>query len=326
MNEATAVSSLHREPLGFVDRIVTLLSWGVGGAVFLTIGWHAMAPSDPLAPVSVMSRANGPAMVLQAAGLAAVCAALATILAGRKLIDVGTFAVALGLSMVSLRGGTASAMLQQHAAADRAFEHALAWKFVVETVGWSVVMVVALLASAAIMSWVFTKPEMAEKHAKQASMPGFEPDAPGGLDLPWLSTMVFGDAARDRTSPVEGVKHAILCAGAGLVALSALSASLTSRSIEHGQVCFVIAASVFIASSVAHRVVPVRSVCWSILGVVLMAVLAYLWAAVRPLQTSLPPYVPSSHFLRILPLQFVAVGVAAAIAAAWYSVAPEHEA
>lgn len=320
------MSSPHRAPLGLIDRFVTLLSWGVGGAIFLTIGWSAMAPSDPLAPVSVMSRSNGPAMVLQAAGLAAVCAALATILAGRKLIDVGTFAVALGLSLVSLRGGTVSTMLHQHAAADRSFEHALAWSFVVEAVAWSIVMVVAMLASAAIMSWVFAKPETESKSVKKASHAGGYANAPAGLDFPWLSSMCFGGAARECTAPVEGLKHAVVCASVGLVALSAFSASLTSRSIEHGQVCFLIAVTVFIASSVAHRVVPVRSVCWSIVGVMLMAVSAYVWAALRPPLTSLPPYVPSSHFLRILPLQFVSVGVAASIAAVWYSVAPEPEA
>ena len=137
--------------------------------------------------------------------------------------------------------------------------------------------------------------------------------------------MCFGSAGRRGTDPLEGLKHAALCGGLGLVALAALSASLTSRSIEHGQVCFVIFASVAIACYVAHRIVPIRSAGWSIAGVALMAVAAYLWAAVRPSVASLPPLVPSSHFLRILPIQFVSVGVAAAIFSAWNNLVPELE-
>ena len=44
MSDTPSMASLHRAPLGFVDRIVALTSWAVGGAVFLTVGWNAMAP------------------------------------------------------------------------------------------------------------------------------------------------------------------------------------------------------------------------------------------------------------------------------------------
>ncbi len=325
MSDTPSMVSLHRAPLGFVDRIVALTSWAVGGAVFLTIGWNAMAPNDPLGAVSVLSRTSGLAMVLQAAGLAAVCAAVATILAGRKLVDVGTFAVAVGLSLVSLRGGTVSSMLQQSSAVGGASEHALAAMFALEAMAWFAVMLVALVASAGIMTWVFAKPRSAGKSAQKHTPPECSGELPAGLDVPWFSSLCFGEAGRRGTVPAEGLKHATLCAGVGLVVVSALSASLTARSIEHGQVCFVIVASVLIASYVAHRVVPVRSACWSIVGVALMAVAAYVWAAVRPSVASLPPLVPSSHFLRILPIQFVSVGVATAIVAAWYNLVPEPE-
>ena len=109
----------------------------------------------------------------------------------------------------------------------------------------------------------------------------------------------------------------------GLVAIGVLSAGLSSRSIQHGQECVVVAAGVCIACYFAHRMVPVQSTLWSILAVGLTALAAYLWAGVRPAGSGLPQNIPSSHFLRVLPLQFISVGTAAAIAMFWYMYAPE---
>lgn len=307
--------------LGFVDRVVTLASWAVGGALFLTVGWNAMAPQDPLGAVSTLSRPNGAIMILQAAGLAGVCAALATILAGRKLVDVGTFAVALGLALVSLRGSTASSVLQQSLYDS---ERALAGRFAVEASCWFGVIGVALLTSAVIMRWI---------HADRRG-DGREPRGGGsrlvdssgvsaGFDIPGLSAVFLGEPGHHCTIVSDGLKHAVTLAGVGLLTVSAISVGLTSRSIQHGQVCFVIFAAVFFATYVAHRVVPVRSAFWSIVAVGLMCIVGYLWAAVRPAVPSLPPYVPASHFLRILPIQFIAVGTAATLAATWYTVFPE---
>jgi hypothetical protein len=101
--------------------------------------------------------------------------------------------------------------------------------------------------------------------------------------------------------------------------MSVLSFGLASRNIRHGQVCFVVAASVCIGTYVAHRTNPVRSAFWSILAVGILSVVGYAWASVRPETPQLPPNIPSSHFLRILPIQFVSVGTAAAIAMFWYT-------
>ncbi len=66
------------------DRLAALIAWGVGAALFLTLGWVAMQPDDPLGAVSVLSRRGAVLMILQAGVLAAVAAAVATAVAGRS--------------------------------------------------------------------------------------------------------------------------------------------------------------------------------------------------------------------------------------------------
>lgn len=119
-----------------------------------------------------------------------------------------------------------------------------------------------------------------------------------------------------------GVKHTIIATGVGLAAITLLSAGLSSRSIQHGQVCFVVAAAVGLGTYFAHRMAPVRSALWSILAVVLIALMGYVWAAVRPAVAGLPPSIPSSHFMRVLPIQYISIGTAAALAMFWYVYVP----
>jgi ABC-type amino acid transport system permease subunit len=109
----------------------------------------------------------------------------------------------------------------------------------------------------------------------------------------------------------------LIATAASLFAFNILTTGLDRRAIQHGQVCFVVAASVWLGCFLAHRMVAVRSVLWSILSVSLLAVVGYLWAGARSPDPNLPPSVPTSHFLRVLPIQFIAVGAAAAIAAYW---------
>jgi hypothetical protein len=118
----------------------------------------------------------------------------------------------------------------------------------------------------------------------------------------------------------------VVGAVAGFLAFGLLSTGLWSRSIQHGQACFVVVAAVWIAVYIAYRFVPVRSPLWSILSVGVLATAGYLWAAIRPAEPGLPPPIPSSHFLRVLPIQYISIGAAAAVAMFWYVHLPPAEA
>ncbi|MGD2111025.1 MAG: hypothetical protein PVI86_16735 [Phycisphaerae bacterium] len=317
---ADAMTEQWHQP-GTLDKTVTLASWGLAAALFLTVGWLTMAPDDPLGAVSVLTRQGAIGMIVQIAALGGVVGALATLIAGRRLPDVGPFAVALGLALVSLRGGTAEYLLLQRADLPGKTENALAVRFALGALGWFLVLAVSVLVSAAVQRWLFTdsvaapvpnKPNERDRHPTLA-----------GCDIPRLSTHWLPTDRARQTRPADGVKHMLIVAAIALAAMSVLSFGLSARTIRHGQTCFIVAASVCIGVYVAYRSVPVRSALWALLAVSLITLTAYVWAALAPQAPGSPPNVPSSHFMRILPVQFVSVGAAAALGMFWYVYAPQ---
>ncbi len=311
MNALSSPIMVDRPQLNLLEKTATLGSWGLAGAVFLTIGWIAMAPDDPLGAVSVLAHRGGVLMLVQAAALAAVAAAVATVVAGRSLADVGTFAAALGLAAVSLRGGTAGTLLVDYADVASAYERRLALGFAVESIGWFAVVLGAVAVSAFVMRWCF--PPSGADDGESSDVRAVAARTMAGYDVPGLGSVLFGTSVERQTSPADGVRHTAITAILGLLCMGVLSSGLSSRSIQHGQACFVVAAGVCAASYFAHRFAPVRSSLWGILAVPVIAVAAYIWAAVLPKATGLPAPLPSSHFLRVLPIQLISVGTAAVL-------------
>lgn len=323
MSDAADTMTDHRHHFSTFDRTATLVSWVLACALFLTVGWLTIAPDDPLGAVSVLTRQGALMMVLQIAALAGVVSALATIIAGRRLTDVGIFAVALGLALVSLRGGTAEYLLMQGAEVSATSERSLAIRFAVETLGWFMVMVVAIVVASVVQRWCFGS--VSDDAPSADHPPSGETLTLAGCDIPRLSASWLAVSTDRQTAPMDGLKHTLTVVAVGLAAMAVLSFGLSTRSIRHGQTCFIVAAAVCIAVYVAHRAIPVRSVLWSILAVGVTALVGYAWAILQPAAPGLPPNVPSCHFLRILPVQFISVGTAAALGTFWYVYAPPSD-
>ena len=323
MSDAANTMTDHRHHFGVFDRTVTLTSWALAGALFLTVGWLTLAPDDPLGAVSVLARHGALVMIVQIAALAGVVSALATVIAGRRLADVGTFAVALGLALVSLRGATTEYLLVQSAETPGPSERGLALRFAVEAVGWFGVAFIALFVAAVVQRWCFTA--SADRFASTKRSPTTTIPTLAGYDIPLISAGWLGVAADRQTIPRDGLAHTFTTVAVGFAAMSVLSFGLADRSIRHGQSCFLVVAAVCIAVYVAQRVIPVRSVLWSILAVGVLALVGYVWAFLRPASPGLPPNIPASNFLRILPVQFIAVGVASAVGMFWYACEPTPE-
>ncbi|MFQ5495586.1 MAG: hypothetical protein ACE5EX_09415 [Phycisphaerae bacterium] len=327
MTETASIYEMQPQPIGFLDKLAALAAWGVGAAVFLTVGWVVMEPADPRAPLSVMARPDGWSMLLLAAVMAAVAGGLATMIAGRRLVDVGVFAMGLGLALVSFRGSTVEYLLILQPEPALGFERGLALRFLLESLGWVLVALVALVASTAVRRWVLgVSPQDRNPDSRSGSSPSADPDEIGALtaadDLGWV-----GREQARRTPAVDGLKHTAIAAGVAFVGVAIFSAGLSGRSVQHAQVCFVVAASVFMGTYTAYRFVPVRSALWPMLSVLTLVVAGYVWAALRPTAGVRPPSIPASPFLRVLPLQFVSVGLSAAVATFWYvyfPVAPDR--
>jgi hypothetical protein len=284
-----------RHPLTLWDKTLALGSLVAAAAIFLTIGWMTVEPDDPHGAVSLLTHGSALFMVLQAAGLAAVTAAVATIVAGRKLPDVGTFAVAVGLAAVSLRGETTASLLVKQADLDAGFQRMLALK---------------------VMRWLFTPPTSSGGPSADDAESGTWVLA--GFGLPFIGDHVLRAPARCYTPPKQGLIHTVVAAGSALVVMAILSAGLSSRGIEHGQACFLVAVSVLVATRIAYRVAPVQTPLWSILAVGLFAAFGYVWSGIGAPPPGLPAHMPVSPFLRVLPVQYVAVGTAAGLAMFWH--------
>lgn len=279
-----AVSS--QQHLSLLDKLALWASWGAAAAIFLTLGWMAMSPDDPLGAVSLLGRGTGLSMWLQAAGLAVVASAVATVLVGRVVPYAGPFAAALGLAIVSFRGSTMESLLiATHI--EGGSTQWLSLRLFMESMGWLVVIALAFVTGVGVARWCFPKVAQADLLRERESA-----RLPNALFVP-------------------------VSLAAGLLAYSIIGAGLNDREIRHPQVCFVVGASVWIGCYIAYRIVPARGIAWHVAPAILMAMGGYLWASMQSAPSSRPATVPPSNFLRILPIQFVSVGLAAAIAAYW---------
>lgn len=324
MSYARQTMSVDRSHLGLWDRVTTLVAWASAAALFLTVGWTAMAPLDPLGPVSLLTHGSSALMYVQAVALAALAAGFATLCAGRRLADIGPFAATLGMAAVALRGATAESLLVHRSDISDSVERGLAVSFALESIAWIAAVIVVILVSSAIAYWCFG-PRRGTAGTKQPKLSA-DADQPiaAGFDAPIVAERWLGFSTAQQSGVRVGIRHTVTAAGVGLIAMAILAAGLSGRAIQHGQVCFVVAASVMLGVYFSYRGAPVRSALWSILAVGVMALVGYAWAAVRPINPTLPPNIPSSHFLRILPIQFISVGTAAAVTAFWYVYTPSH--
>ena len=326
MSDAPSLAAVATGQLSVTDKALIWGSWLLAGYLFLTVGWSGMRPDDPQGAVSLLGRSGAILMVLQAGALAAVTAALGTVLAGRRLVEVGSFASAVGLALVSLRGATIEPLLLYHANASGGSHRGLAVLAAIEAVCWFVVMVIVLIVSGFVMQWCFGGDRRGGVGPTFRSVRFEDPRIHAAFDLGGVLPLRGARAGSERTPLADGIRHTVLTVLGGVAAFNIVSTGWSSRAIEHGQVCFVIAASFCAAGYVAHRFAPVRSALWSVLAVGVVAVGGYVWAAVRPGLPVGPASIPGSNFLRILPIQFISVGTAACIAMFWYLHLPEEEA
>lgn len=272
--------------LTFLDKLALWASWAAAAGIFLTLGWMAMAPDDPYGAVTLLLRGNAVSVWLQAAGLAMVASAIATILVGRSLPYAGPFAAALGLAVVSLRGRTTESLLLAVRTAEMG-TGSLAMQMSLDAIAWMCVLVLAFGISAGIARWCLPR---SQSHPVAHATPVSSWPAPA---------------------------FAVVAMGIALLAFNILGAGMHDREIRHTQVLFVVAASVWLGCYFAYRVVPALGIVWYVAAVFVMAVGSYVWASLQGDSATLPASVPPSNYLRVLPIQFVAVGVAAAIAAYW---------
>jgi hypothetical protein len=309
--------------MGLFDKFLLLAALAIAIALFLTIGWMAIAPDDPRGAVSLVSRGDSLVVILQAGLLAAVTAAIATVMVGSKLPDVGVFAAAMGLAFVSLQGETAAYLLIDIDSASGFAHRGLAAKLAAEAVIWFLLMLLAMLVSGLVSRWCGGALVRGSTRADGGQRTGgIALDELAISECPVISGrwIVPGRAAVDGSARWNGLRTLAIMTIAALLLYGILVSGSSPQMIRHGQTCFAVFAAFFLGGWIARRTYPARTAYWGVLAVPLTLLLGYVWTIVAgspPERFAHLTTVPASDFLRALPLTFISVGTLGVLAAHW---------
>ncbi|NOX58663.1 MAG: hypothetical protein GXP29_07370 [Planctomycetes bacterium] len=313
-----------RRHLRLLDKLMLLAACGIAAALFLSVGWLAIAPIDPRGAVSLLTHRNPIVMVLEAVALAAITAFLATLIAGAKLPDVGVFAVGLGLTLASMRGGTATYLLITIANGDRNAERMLAGKLAGESLIWSALIFVGMLVSGLTTRYLRDqRAAFGDSSLAPSANPGpVQLEELAVSECPVVNRRLGTGQESDQTMATRlgGLKTTLVTAVVALFAFCLLVSGRLPRAIMHGQVLFAVFSSFYLGVWISKQWFACRTAFWSLLAVPLVAVLGYVWAVSA--SSSGHAYaglanVPMSDFLRALPITFVAAGTMGVLFARW---------
>ena len=307
MSGAAAAGSIEQHQLMRLgERVLVACAFAVSIAMFVTLGWWASAPEDPLGAVSFLAHPQPWWMLMQLIGLSAVSATVSTLIGGRRVPELGTLTTCVGLAALSLRGAPASAMLLGSTDATQGSVASLGMNLALDTVVWFGVVLVAFVVSAAVESWCFGPRADSMEADREGTGIGHKP---GSMDHASHTSPLGMIPAGDAGGRLYTVRSIVITSVIAVVALTLLAAGLSNRSIQHGQAIFLVAAAYWVAMSLTLHIAPSKLAFGPLVSVVLVAVGGYLWTSLRGSAAG-PAPIPSTHFLRILPLQFVSIGCA----------------
>ena len=317
----TTTVSANPTPLGLVDKLLFLVALAVAAALFMSVGWMAIAPADPLGAVSIVTHAHPLLMILQTAALAAVAGAIATVIIGAKLPDVGAFAAAFGMALVTLRGDTAAYLLMHVAQGELGRERGLALELLVEAVVWFLVVLLVLLVSGVVMRWCFGRaddPAAGPASAVLGKMSASE--------MPALARLVVPPTGA-ATSPghiIAGLRFTAATAAIAILVYAILSAGSAPRTIQHGQTYFATFAAFYLGVWAARSWFALRTPLWALVAVPVVCIVGYLWATVMGSSAghAYLANIPPSRFMRTLPMAFIGVGTLGALTSCWTTADP----
>jgi hypothetical protein len=295
--------------LRWPEKVATLVAWSAAVAAFATVGWMAMGPDDPRGVVR-MTLADVPVVFPQLVALAVVVAGVVTATIGRKLPDVGAFAVALGLAGANLKSYASGHPVMTITEVEP--RRVLCMSLSVEALLWFCIIALSLIVSAAVMRWCFGRDD------RDPGVVAARQEALATADVPVIGRLICGTG--EATPWKVGLLHAGVNAIVALVLIRVLATGAQERSIAHGQVYFSLGAAFFLGAYAAHRILPVRTALWGCLAVPVVCIIGYtltiVWAKGTGAYARIAS-VPPTAFIRALPLEYIAVGTVSVLAAFW---------
>lgn len=294
------------------DRMAALAAWVLAVAIFTTVGWMALRPPDPEGAVTMLTDPSPWGMVVQMAALGAVVAAVTTVLVGRKLTDAGVFATCLGVAIANLRGKTLASVLIGVADGGVAVRRHIAASFILETVVWSLIVLMAMVVSLAVARWCLRGADQEGGGLAQIM---------SAANLPFIGRLLKWESAPSVTAaPDTGLRHTAACVVLAFILIRVFATGSPARSIAHGQVYFSVAAAFCAAGYLIQGYLPTRTPLWTCLSVPVVAIMAYLWTILTDTNQGLhPATIPSTPYFRALPVEYVMLGVLGSILSFWWT-------
>lgn len=287
-------------------------------AVFLLriVGWHVAQPVDPdLAVTLVDSARNFIPVWLGLTLLSAVAASIGTVIAGRRLPEAGVFAAGIGLASLALRGGSMQMVLSYGVSNGQSSRQAVMISMALDCLLWVSIMAVVWVVTALVRKWLWSEsPNDSQEGDKPKT--SAKPDKPVSLWAGWPAL-----------------------AGTTFLAVFIIWATISRTpvaSIARGQVIASIAAGLYIGALATRYFTGLNNTYWYALAAPLIGLIAYLlgflnsdmsWAegSIYKFYAFLAT-TPPHDLVRGLPIEYVAVGVAAALAGFWSGERVEHAA
>lgn len=315
--ETTA--QLPAGPVKFGDKIRVGLACAVAVLLLWHVGWMVAEPVDPQMAVSLTvsgrsALAAGPALLL----IVVVVAVIGTAVVGRRLPEGGMFAAAVGLSGLALRGGSMQDVLGYKGgltAESRQKLMVLLWG---DTLLWGVILAAAWIATTVAFRWLWARPAETEESADEARPKG--PGTKKGLP----------PAKRRVGWPALAVTAVV-----GILIVWLTVSREPEAMIARGQVIASVGLGLLLGALAARYFTGIDDARWYVAAPLVVALIAYLmgylgagmvWTQGDGLKEKYAKLAttPAHDLVRILPVEYLAVGVAGALFGFWSGEKIEH--
>ncbi len=248
--EVDDIESGSENQAALAGKLRSLAALAVPALVFWFVAYWVVAPTDPLAPVTLLMTPRLFLVMLEMLGLAIVAAGLSVAIRGPRSATFGPLGVAVGLAAVSIRGGNMDLLpICLPASAAPWPVRSLIFEFWL----WVGLIAVGAVVGRWVDSWSTTDPEHLARHPRDAD------------------DEVVDSAAEMRRALLAVAVVTILA----FVLVPVFAGGMRSAVLK-GQVFFSVGAGFYVATVAVLTMVRLRSPLWILFALVVVGSAAYV--------------------------------------------------
>ena len=301
METATAAA----KPVGFFEKVRVFLACLVAIVLVSYIGWMVAQPVDPEMAVTFTAGSRNllaiwPALLV----LTVVSAAVGSAVAGPRLPEAGMFAAAVGLAGLALHGGSMEMLLSYVGGADPSGRRSLMFSMAIDSALWAALLAVSWIVVLMVGRWLWEP---------TAVQPANRPGSKNASDKGGSIVEMLGG----------GILALAITAIVALFFIWMTIARTPVAIIARGQVIASVFFGLYLGAMVARYFTGVDCARYYMGAPLVVAVIGFLLGYLQSgMGWALPAYAqlattPPHALARPLPIEFIAVGLAGAIAGFW---------